>query len=183
MPKVLLHSNRRIATLGLCVSLVLALMSLALVIGEQASWLRGMGLVILMISVCLGIMAWMFRTAPRVALSDTELHVYVRSLRRPFRIPLDVVEVFFMGQGAVSGDEPGHPRDYSKAVAANVIVRLAESQSSWHGRDVNIWLAVWAEGYITLRGLWCENIDQELLKTMNSALAAAKRNLRKGNAE
>ena len=89
-----------------------------------------------------------------------------------------VVEVFFMGQGAVSGEEPGHPRDYQGHVAANVVVRLAESAPEWHCRRVNEWLAVWDDGYVTLRGLWCENIDQDLLKSMNSGLMQAKRALR-----
>lgn len=114
---------------------------------------------------------------PRLAISDDELLVYLRS-GSPFRVPLDAVEVFFIGQGAVKGEEPGHPHGYQGAVAANVIVRLAEAATEWKQRDVNQPLGVWADGYITLRGLWCENIDAEVLKRMNRRLAEIKRQRR-----
>ncbi len=160
----------------------MALVSCAILALGQNIWWRGVGGVFLALAGYLGLLAWRFRSTPRLELHENELLVYVRSLGKPFRVPLDVVEVFFIGQGAVLGKETGHPREYNGAVAANVIVRLAESKASWHDRDVNQWLAVWAEGYITLRGLWCENIDQELLQTMNGALMTAKRKLRKGPA-
>lgn len=131
-------------------------------------------------------LAWRFGRTPRLALTNDELLVFVNTWPNivrasPIRVPLDNVEVFFMGQGAVAGEEPGHPREYKGAVAANVVVRLAEAQKSWHARDINQWLGVWAEGYITLRGLWCENIDQDLIKDMNHNLMAAKRERRKAN--
>lgn len=122
---------------------------------------------------------WQIFSQPRLAITDHELFVYLRpNYRDPFRVPLDVVEVFFIGQGAVSGVEPGQPKDYQGAVAANVIVRLAEAATDWHHRDVHLWLGVWDEGYITVRGLFCENIDQEVLKRMNKQLLRRKRQLR-----
>lgn len=123
--------------------------------------------------------AWQFYTQPRMAITDAELWVYLLpNFQKPFRIPLESVEVFFIGQGAVSGTEPGHPDGYGGAVAANVIVRLAESAKEWHHRDVHLLLGVWDEGYITVRGLFCENIDQDVLKTMNRELMNRKRKLR-----
>ena len=107
-----------------------------------------------------------------------ELLVYIRGFARPFRVPLDVVEVFFMGQGAVRGMEPGHPKEYEGAIAANVIVRLAESATDWRERDAQQLLGVWRDSYITVRGLWCEDIHQDLLTKMNKQLLQAKRNRR-----
>ena len=178
MSKILLRSNRRFGTLGL-----LFVLTLSVVVGLVALFGGQVSLQITALAVLTGLMfvgwqLWQFVRTPRVLIEGDELLLYVGSLRAPFRVPLRVVEVFFMGQGAVSGEEPGHPRDYQGHVAANVVVRLAESAPEWHCRRVNEWLAVWDDGYVTLRGLWCENIDQDLLKSMNSGLMQAKRALR-----
>ena len=123
--------------------------------------------------------SWLFYTTPRLAITDTELLVYLgRNCRQPFHVPLDIVEVFFIGQGAVTGSEPGQPHGYEGAVAANVVVRLAEAATTWHQRDVQPLLGVWDDGYITVRGLFCENIDQNVLKEMNRELLTRKRRLR-----
>jgi len=151
--------------------------------GTQLSWSRGIGGLLFFLFANVAIFAWQFGRTPRLALTAEELLVFVRAWPTPFRVPLDNVEVFFMGQGAVSGEEPGHPREYKGAVAVNVVVRLAEAQKSWHDRTINQWLGVWAEGYITVRGLWCENIDQDLLKEMNHNLMIAKRERRKAQDE
>ena len=114
-----------------------------------------------------------------MAITDTELLVYLKAnYRTPFRVPLNVVEVFFIGQGAVSGTEPGQPDGYEGAVAANVIVRLADAAKDWHHRDVHLMLGVWDDGYITVRGLFCENIDHDVLKSMNRELVNRKRQLK-----
>lgn len=177
MPQTLLRSNRRIAMLGFGITAVFAVV--AAIVG---AWVAPAARTILSAAMCFtllaGLAAWRLACRPRLQLTDSELLVLVTLLRRPVRVPLDAVEVFFIGQGAVSGEEPGQPREYQGAVAANVIVRLAEAESTWHAHLVNQWLAVWADGYITLRGLWCENIDQELLATMNRQLMAAKRKQR-----
>ena len=186
MPKILLRSNRRFAALGLGLAFLGLAMAIWMLVVSQATWLRGVGALLALSFTIVAVFAWRFWQTPRLALTGDELLVFVRTWptifrASPYHVPLDNVEVFFMGQGAVSGIEPGHPREYEGAVAANVVVRLAEAQKSWHARDINQWLGVWAEGYITLRGLWCENIDQDLLKDMNHNLMAAKRERRAQN--
>ena len=186
MPKILLRSNRRFAALGLGLALWGLAMAIGMLVVSQATLLRGVGALLALSFTIVAVFAWRFWQTPRLVLTDDELLVFVRTWpsvfrASPYHVPLDNVEVFFMGQGAVSGIEPGHPREYEGAVAANVVVRLAEAQKSWHARDINQWLGVWAEGYITLRGLWCENIDQDLLKDMNHNLMAAKRERRAQN--
>ena len=51
----------------------------------------------------------------------------LRRSRQPYRIPIDVVEVFFGGQGATDVQVPGH-----KIESRNIVVRLAERHKEWH---------------------------------------------------
>ena len=107
---------------------------------------------------------------PRVAYEPGELLVYLGSVE-PVRVPIEVVEVFFVGQGAsnlpsVKGKEPE---------TTNIIVRLAESASDWKHRDVNPRFAHWCEGYITLRGAWCEPIGETAMRHLNKRLVEVQR--------
>lgn len=179
MAQVLLRSNRRFGGFALIAVALAAIVLGGSLVWVSTGWLRWM------IAAALGCLAavawilWRFTMQPRVALDDNQLVLQLALLRKPFRVPLDVVEVFFIGQGAVSGEEPGQPRGYQGAVAANVIVRLAESAKEWQQHHaVNQRLAVWADGYITVRGLWCEDINQDVLQAMNHQLMQAKRELR-----
>lgn len=173
MTETLLRGNRRIGLLVAFMSAIGVLLGLAIcrqTLG--ASWWGG-GLLLVISCLMLLTAAWV-ATFPRVAINESELCVYLRGLR-PIRVPIDVVEVFFIGQGAVKGDDPGQPNDYKGAVAANVIVRLAEAAHDWKERDVFQPLGIWKDGYITVRGLWCENIDSDVLKAMNRRLSQIKR--------
>lgn len=184
MPQVLLRSNRRITTLiATLAGLGFAVAAITMWCWPGNSMVRWACILVALACFGCGISAVQMFRKPRLALTSAELLVFVRLFGKPFRVPIEFVEVFFLGQGAVAGTEPGHPKEYRGAVAANVIVRLAEADNSWHVRSINQWLGVWAEGYITIRGLWCENIDQELMKKMNQSLMAAKRDARKGGRE
>lgn len=178
MTQILLRGNRRI---GMLAALVLVFV-LSGIVGCMVAWPSTFiivgGSVALMLLLPVAFVICQLCFVPRLSIDDDTLFVFVSNSARPTAVPLDNVEVFFMGQGAVQGDEPGHPREYQGAVAANVIVRLAESATDWHSRDVNQRLAVWRDGYITVRGLWCEDINQELLATMNRRLSEAKRRRR-----
>ncbi len=58
---------------------------------------------------------------------------------------------------------------------ANVVLRLAERADDAHDRDVTSALGAWRDGYITIRGTWCEVINAELLETLNARLADVNR--------
>lgn len=114
-------------------------------------------------------LAWWLST-PRLAYEGSDLVVFL-DRGETIRVPIDIVECFFLGQGAsflphLQGREPE---------TANVIVRLAESAVDWKHRDVNPRIAHWCEGYITLRGAWCEPIDAEGLRRLNHRLAEIHR--------
>jgi hypothetical protein len=107
---------------------------------------------------------------PRIGYEPGHLLVYLDTAR-PTRIPIDIVEVFFLGQGPselppLNGREPE---------TQNVIIRLAESATEWKHRDVRPALGHWCEGYITIRGSWCEPITPALMRQLNQRLAEIHR--------
>ncbi len=113
---------------------------------------------------------------PRLAYEDDHLLVYLRSTV-PERVPIDVVECFFWGQGPSLLQLPhGHETE-----SANIIVRLAERATEWRDREVHPSLGEWRCGYITIRGAWCERITPELVKRLNERLVAAHRRHREQN--
>jgi hypothetical protein len=174
MPQVWLRTNRRAVLLGLILPALLALGGVFLLATAiLAEWHWGFlllsGLIILAALYLTGNLLWI-SAQPRLAREANELLVYFEQ-NDPVRVPLDIVECFFLGQGPselpkLDGIEPE---------TSNVIVRIAERAKDWHHRDVKPSLGHWCEGYITLRGAWCEPISGEALKELNHRLAEAHR--------
>ncbi len=183
MIEPLLRCNFRIAMLGmgLAVSVMVSGgMLLALDIGSKVGPVVGSTLLLLGFVWFLST-SWVARR-PRLGYCSGELLVYLHA-GKPIHVPIDVVEVFFLGQGPVTGRIPRNRSDDGRIVAANVVVRLSEAATEWHRRDVNVALGVWQEGYITLHGLWCERLNGEVLQRMNRRLVEIKRNRREENSE
>jgi hypothetical protein len=91
--------------------------------------------------------------------------------RGPVSVPLAVVEGFLLGQGPAQ--LPGERRSADQV--ANVVVRLAEKAEQWRHVDVKRSLGHWCDGYITIRGTWCEPLDESVVNGLNRRLAAAHR--------
>lgn len=174
MPEIWLRPNRRALLLGLILPGLLALgggcLMLAAILGQwHWSGLVFAAAVIFAALYLTGNLLWL-AAQPRLAYEPDSLLVYFEP-REPVRVPLEIVECFFLGQGPsqlpeIAGIEPE---------TSNVIVRLAERAKDWHHRDVKPALGHWCEGYITLRGAWCEPISGEALKELNHRLATAHR--------
>lgn len=172
-----LQSNRRALRVALVVPGALTLVGLLLAISGLSRgiasfyFLFGAGLLVVGIFGA----AWLIfaMRVPRLGYEDGELLVYLRSLT-PLRVPIDVVECFFLGQGPA---RPAPP-DVCVPKAANVIVRLAESATDYHAREVRSDLGIWNDGYITIRGMWCEPLSHERVNELNRKLSAAQRALR-----
>ena len=173
MREIWLHTNRRAILLGMLLPGSIALLgaALAAIAWQLAAgpwWIAlGLGFVAAGLVLLASLATWL--AVPRLAYEDGELLVFID--RQPIRVPIDVVEVFFLGQGpsllpSLQGREPE---------TSNVIVRLAESATDWKHRDVNPRVAHWCEGYITLRGAWCEPIRPEGLRKLNARLAEVHR--------
>lgn len=180
MREVWLRSNRR------AVLLLLLGPALALVVGGglvaaaawggwhvALAWVGGL-LVAGSLFFAVGLFAWSLQ--PRLAYAEGELLVYLAP-GAPVRVPANIVECFFVGQG---------PTLLADSAAADgetttVIVRLAESAQDWHHRDVLPALGHWCEGYITIRGTWCEPIDRSLLGRLNARLVEVHRELKRAS--
>ncbi len=108
---------------------------------------------------------------PRIGFDGDSFELLFYSGRpRIIRIPVEVVEVFFGGQGDTDVRATG---DIVKA--RNVVVRFAEREKQWHEREILPSVGVWKDGYIAIKGAWCEPITGELLKELNHRLVQAKR--------
>ena len=174
MREIWLKTNQRPLILGLVVAalieaagMILVVLSFALKL-ELWGWIPGG---ILMAVGTLSILVVTYRLQlPRLAREGNNLLVYLDA-PRPTEVPLEIVECFFMGQGPsmlpnIEGKE---------AETSNVIVRLAESAQDWRHKDIDPNYGHWCEGYITLRGAWCEPLSNEALKDLNHKLVLAHR--------
>lgn len=115
---------------------------------------------------------------PRLAYEDGYLLVYLRAMR-PIRVPIEIVEVFFLGSGpAHLGYEDEHGPKTS-----NVVVRLAEAARDWRTREVRPELGEWYDSYIVIRGTWCEPLSLERINRINARLSSIKRRRRTSDKE
>ena len=173
-PEVWLRTNRRALTammgppaLLLAGSLTGLIWSLATHQGWFISAMCGL-FVLVLLWLFAGLTSAMFQ--PRVAYQAGELLVYL-DFGKAARVPIDIVEVFFPGQGPselpkLKGREPE---------TQNVIIRLAESATEWKHREMKAAIGMWCEGYITIRGSWCEPITPEVLRQLNHRLVEIQR--------
>jgi hypothetical protein len=181
MAEIWLKTNRRALALGTALPAVVAVAG-----GTGLAWTMATGkhwLLQLVFLVMTATPVWMIGellyaiTRPRVGYERGELLVFLEPAR-PIRVPIDIVEVFFLGQGPsvlpkLKGREPE---------TQNVIIRLAESATEWKHREVRPTFGQWCEGYITIRGSWCEPITPALLRRLNQRLAEIQRERRGGQA-
>jgi hypothetical protein len=182
MPEVWLRNNRRALFVGMIVPglwLAIALLAACISLVTGQSWLFVAAAILLSLPPLwmLGGLAYA-STIPRLAYERGELLVYL-DLSQPVRLPIEIVEVFFLGQGPselpkLAGREPE---------TQNVIVRLAESATEWKQRDVRPGIGHWCEGYITLRGSWCEPITRDVMQQLNRRLAEVQRERKAAAAE
>lgn len=107
---------------------------------------------------------------PRLAYDQGDVLVYLRS-GRPFRVPVEKVECFFMGAGV--GQLPGAAGQ--EIPLRNLVMRLAEKATDYHHRAVKPAFGRWDDGYVILHGAWCEPLHLEVVKRLNARLAEAQR--------
>ena len=108
---------------------------------------------------------------PRLAYQDGQLLVFL-TRGSPLRVPVDVVECFFLGQ-TEENQSPGHEK--RRAQTATVVVRLAEAAKEWHRFDVKAALGSWQNGYIIIRGTWCEPLSMDRVNALNTRLKEVKK--------
>lgn len=173
---VWLHSNRRALGFGV-LSLATILCACILgALGVDSLWGRwASAIVAIPVSLFLAVAIWQL-ASPRLAYENRELLVFLR-FGSPLRVPIDVVECFFLGQGPSLLPRPLSDPD-AVDETSTIIVRLAESAEEWKHLEVKPTLGLWCDGYITIRGTWCERITPELAKCLNEKLIEAHREVR-----
>ena len=170
MTEVWLHPNRRV--------LVLAMM--------PAGLLGGLGVILLWMEMprAISIVGWAVLGAacllliglsqqllrPRIAYRHGLVCFYLKS-GGPIEVPIDVVEAFFLGQGPAH--LPGADQEVTKTV--NLVARLSQREVDWSEREVKEALGSWQEGYVTMRGTWCEPLTTEVIRRLNRTLSEASR--------
>ena len=108
-------------------------------------------------------------TRPRIAYGCRHVQFYLRS-GPPIVVPVQVVEAFFLGQGPAS--LPGGIRGGEQAV--NLVARLSQRHTEWARQEVKPALGNWCDGYVTIRGTWCEPLNGELIRRLNRRLKEVK---------
>ncbi|REJ66248.1 MAG: hypothetical protein DWQ31_15470 [Planctomycetota bacterium] len=174
MRQVYLLPNRRVLSIVL-VLLVLVLALSVVQLLRQSTWGMAFGLWLTLaaaVAVAAGL-AIRSLCLPRVAEQAGELLLYLKS-GAPYRVPLEVVECFFLG----STESHLPLAESAPAKVTAVVVRLAEAEESWHTRRVNARLGEWKDGYIRIHGAWCEPLCLQKLGELNARLTQAKQMLR-----
>jgi hypothetical protein len=171
MRETWLRPNRRAILFGSVPPLVVAAMGawLTLALGESASnfW-RWLGIFLIVASLpMIGIMLSQLRH-PRIAYHGGMVLFYVR-VGQPIAVPVGVVESFFFGQG------PAHlPAVTKQPQTVNLIARLSQRHTEWARQKVQPSLGSWCDGYVTIRGTWCEPLNAELIRRINRRLKEVK---------
>jgi hypothetical protein len=169
MSQVWVHANRRPLVWGMAPPLLLTIAGMILLfVGSDRLWPRVLGGALVAAGAVLMLgLAWMcFR--PRLALRNEHLLVYLR-LGPPLRVPIQIVEGFLLGRAAAF--LPSQSR--SRAETSALVVRLAESAPQWSHVEVHPALGRWCDGYITIRGTWCEPLSVDFVNHLNARLAEA----------
>ena len=112
----------------------------------------------------LAVLAWFFRQ-PRLTYDGRHLHVNLRAAK-PIAVPIELVECFFLGAGFRR--LPG--KTGREVQMSQLRIRLAERATEWAQFDVKPALGAWCEGYVTIRGTWCEPLTNELIRRLNRRL-------------
>src|SRR5690606_29962750 len=101
----------------------------------------GGGVALLACAAMVGLI-WQMRL-PRIGFERGEVLFYLRAAS-PYRVPVDKVECFFIGQGPTL--RPGGKSQNEQTVT--VVTRLAEGAKQYHARQVKPSLGAWCDGYV-----------------------------------
>jgi hypothetical protein len=171
MREIWLRPNRRAILFGCVPPLVAAAIGvwLTFALGELTSkiW-HWLGLLLIVTSLAMiGTMLSQLRH-PRIAFRDGMVLFYVR-IGPPIAVPVEFVESFFFGQGSAH-----LPAVTKQPQTVNLIARLSQRHTEWASQKVRPSLGSWCDGYVTIRGTWCEPLNSELIRRINRRLKEVK---------
>ena len=172
--EVWLRANARALWFGMIPPAAIAATGAILLLGlpgrEPAGWMRVVGGAGLALGLLLVAALLVQLRRPRLAYEDHHLSVWLR-LGPPERVPIEYVEGFLLGQAPSM--LPGRRHDRSEA--ASLVIRIADAAAEWRRRDVKPELGAWCDGYVTIRGTWCEPLNVSLVNRLNQRLAEVTR--------
>jgi len=173
--KTWLRSNRRAIAAGFVVPAILMACAVGLAVLPW-NWWRLIAVVPMVIAAVISWSLWRMIGQPRLAYDNGYLLVYMSGTFVPERVPIEVVECFFIGEAPSLLPKPTETSKPTRAQA--IIIRLAESARDWHERSVRQELGQWCGGYITVRGTWSEPIHPDLVQKLNAQLVEIHRSLK-----
>jgi hypothetical protein len=173
-PEIWLRSNMRPLLVTLIFAMIFCAAGVSAVAISDRFWfglgLKIVGWITIGASGIFAVMLLYQMSLPRLVYRDGELLVYLASAQ-PTRVPIEIVELFFAGQGIshlpANDDLPSKSR--------TVVIRLAEAATQWHSREVKPDWGEWREGYIIIRGTWCQPLTADVLKNLNRRLREVHR--------
>lgn len=171
MRETWLRPNRRAILFGCVPPLIVAAIGAWIAFSQRTvssnAW-RSFGILLIMASVAMiGVLLNQLRR-PRIAFRDGSVLFFVRN-GPPAAVPVDVVEAFFLGQG------PAHlPAMAKQPQTVNLVARLSQRRTEWARQDVKPALGSWCDGYVTIRGAWCEPLGTEVVRRLNRRLKEVK---------
>ncbi len=164
MTEVWLAPNRRVLALATLPVGILGGLSAAILAGAAPFAVRVVATGTLIVSLVLAVGLWLQWLRPRIAYRDGEVLFFLRA-RSPVAVPVEVVEAFFLGQG------PAYlPGASSKTQSVNLVARLSQRATQWAHQEVKPALGHWCDGYVTIRGTWCESLTGEVIRRLNRRL-------------
>lgn len=173
MTETWIKPNRRVLLLSLLPVGMVAATGLLIVFwaSHHLLWWIASGLLVL--AGLFGMLIVRQAARPRVAYKDGQVLFYLLA-SRPIAVPVEVVEAFFVGQTPVKlpGPDLGHTE------SINLVARLSQKYPEWADHEVKHALGSWCDGYVTIRGTWCETIDEQLVRRLNRRLTEVSRALR-----
>lgn len=168
MTEVWLHPNRRVLALAMVPASLLGglgvvMLNLDMPTSIQVVAWAALGVACLLI---IGLIQQLLR--PRILYREGMVCFYLKA-GSPIEVPIEVVEAFFLGQGPAH--LPGAEQDVTKTV--NLVARLSQRKIEWAEKEVKEALGSWREGYITMRGTWCEPLTTDVVRRLNQKLSEA----------
>jgi hypothetical protein len=168
MHETWIRPNYRALAFGIAPPLVLAALGAWMMFGlgsPGSGWWHWLGAIAIVLSVAMiGVLLAQLRR-PRVAYADGRVLFYLRS-GPPLAVPVRVVEAFFLGQGP--SYLPGGNKEVDTTV--NLVARLSQRELEWAHQEVKPALGHWCDGYVTIRGTWCEPLNEQVIRRLNRRL-------------
>jgi len=167
-----LKPNRRAILFGAIAPVAITVLGAWLFADSTATvgwtW-RGVGLILMTVGLAVTVLMLRQLARPRVGYGNGFVKFYLRS-GKPIDVPVEVIEAFFLGQGAAK--LPGRIRSHDQSV--NLVARLSQRHQEWERHEVKPALGNWCDGYVTIRGTWCEPLDGEVIRRLNRRLKEVK---------